>query len=131
MRVFLLVGALLLVSPLPAFCQGRDTVFAVHKLFREKRGSAKGLLSFSDSTAVKAYRAQRAGSPIATQDTRRDALANTAFTIAGMLKASQYSVEEEAAVISRYNDGGSIPPAIRRKLKRKHFHRTAGDIVSP
>jgi hypothetical protein len=114
---------------LPSFGQGRDTVFAVHKLFREKRGGAKTLQSFSDSSAMKAYRAERAGRPLTAQEVRQDRLANTGFTIAAMVKESKYSLEEEAYVIRRYNDGGPIPPDIRRKLRRKHFHVTARDVV--
>ncbi|MCC3152427.1 hypothetical protein Q3A66_05920 [Hymenobacter sp. BT770] len=131
MRVFLLVGGLLLGSSLPAFCQGRDTVFAVHKLFRAKRSSAKGLQAAKDSVASTALYAERMGRPRTAQEARQDALASTGFAIASVLKAGDYSAENEAAIIQRYQAGGSIPPAIRRKLKRKHFHRTSRDIVSP
>ncbi|MBF9237562.1 hypothetical protein I2I05_09165 [Hymenobacter sp. BT683] len=116
---------------MPAFSQGLDTVFAVHKLFREKRASGQGLQSIRDSSAVKALYAERVGRPRTAQEARQDALASTAFTIAGTLKASDYSTENEAAIIRRYNNGESIPPAIRRKLKRKHFHRTTSDVLNP
>ena len=124
MRVHLLVWGLLLGSSLAAFCQGRDTVFAVHKLFREKRGSAKGLQAFSDSAAVKAYRAQRAVSPLTAQERRQDAVASAAFTGVGLLKGARYSAEFEAYVLRQYAAGGPIPPGVRRK----HFHRTAKDV---
>ena len=121
----------LLSGALPAFSQGRDTAFAVRKLFREKRGSARSLQSFRDSTASKALAAERAGRPRTAQENRQDALANTAFTMAGLLKASDYSPENEEAVLRHYRAGGAIPPNIRRKLKRKHFHRTADDVKNP
>jgi len=46
----------------------------------------------------------------------------------GFLQAQRFSVEREASIIKRYNEGWSIPADIRRKLRRKHFHRTATDI---
>ena len=117
-------------TALTAFSQGRDTAFAVHKLFSQKRGNGQSLQSFSDSSASKAYRAQRVGSPLTKQEVRQNALFNTAFTILGTFKAGQYSVEEEADVIRRYNEGGSIPTHVRRKLRRKHFHRTTRDVLN-
>ncbi|HEX8327427.1 MAG TPA: hypothetical protein VF629_07790 [Hymenobacter sp.] len=122
---FLLTGL-----ALPGFGQGRDTVFAVHKLFNQKRAGGKSMQSFGDSAASKAYNAERAGSPLTKQEVRRDALFNTGFYVAGTLKASDYSPENEAAIIRHYQAGGFIPPAIRRKLKRKHFHRTTRDVVN-
>ncbi len=110
--------------------QGRDTAFAVRKLFREKRGNAQNLKSFRDSTVSQTMADERAGRIRSAQDARRDALTNTAFTIAGTLKASNYSPENEAAVLRQYREGGSIPPDIRRKLRRKHFHVTARDVVA-
>jgi hypothetical protein len=130
MKRFLLVG-LLISGALPAFCQGRDTVLAVHKLFNRKRASGKSMQSFSDSAASKAYNAQRAGSPLTRQEVRQDALFNTGFYVAGMLKANDYSAENEAAIIRHYQAGGFIPPAVRRRLKRKHFHRTTRDVLNP
>lgn len=128
MKNFLMVFILMSVS-LPAFCQGRDTVFAVRKLFRQKRASGQSLQSFRDSSASKTYRAERAGRLFTKQEVRQNALSNTAFTVAGVLTSSQYSAEEEADIIRRYNEGASIPAHVRRKLKRKHFHRTTRDVL--
>ena len=135
LRVYLLLLAGLgcntfAMAQTPELRPGRDTVFAVRKLFREKRGSAQGLQTFRDTAASKALRAKRMGSPLTAQEVRQDALASTAFTIAGLLKASGYSAENEAAIIQRYQAGGSIPPDMRRKLRRKHFHRTSRDVLS-
>lgn len=119
------------ISAFPSFGQGRDTAFAVHKLFHQKRASAHGLRATSDSAASRALYAERVGRrPRTAQEARQDALANTAFTMAGLLKASDYSAENEAAIIRRYQTGEPIPPAVRRKLKRKHFHRTERDVLN-
>ena len=118
------------ISAFPSFGQGRDTAFAVHKLFHQKRAGAHGLRATSDIAASRALYAERVGRPRTAQEARQNALANTAFTMAGLLKASDYSAENEAAIIQRYQAGGAIPPNIRRKLRRKHFHRTSRDVLS-
>ena len=125
-----LSGNSLALAQTPELRPGRDSVFAVRKLFREKRGSAQSSQSFRDSSANKALRAERRGSPLTAQEIRQNALASTAFTLAGLLQASSYSAENEAAIIQRYQAGGAIPPNIRRKLRRKHFHRTSRDVLS-
>lgn len=127
-KLFLAGG--LLGAALPGFGQGRDTAFAIRKLFRQKRGSAERLESFRDSSSNKEYRAQRAGSPLTGQEIRQNALSNTAFTIAGMVKGATYSAEEEEYVLRLCAAGQPIPPHIRRRLKRKHFHRSAEDVLA-
>ncbi|OGX87668.1 hypothetical protein BEN47_00425 [Hymenobacter lapidarius] len=126
---------MLLSGTLPAFSQGRDTVFAVRKLFHQKRGSGESMQQNEDASTDQAlYGQQLYGQQPERQRTaqerRSDALVNTAFMVAGMLKASAFNVENEAAIIRHYQAGGSIPPAIRRKLKRRHFHRTAKDVLN-
>ena len=128
-----LLFCLLAGLALPGFGQGRDTVFAVHKLFREKRAGGQGLEAASDSAASKALYeryAQRTGSPHTPQEARQDALASKAFAVAGALKTSHYSTAEEYDLIRRYQAGEPIPANIRRKLKRKHFHRTTRDVLN-
>ncbi len=120
---------------MPAFSQGRDTVFAVRKLFHQKRGSGESMQQTEDvSTNQALYGQQLIGQQPERQRTaherRSDALIITAFSVAGMLKANAYSAENEAAIIRHYNAGGAIPASIRRKLKRKHFHRTAKDVLN-
>ncbi|SFP81522.1 hypothetical protein [Hymenobacter arizonensis] len=124
-----LVFFIFISAPLQVFSQGRDTVFAVHKLFREKRATGQHLESYRDSSASKAYYAERADSPLTKQEINQNALGNTAFTLVGAMKTSRYSVEEETDIIRRYNNGGPIPAQVRRKLKRKHFHRTTRDVL--
>lgn len=113
---------------MPGFGQGRDTVFAVHKLFREKRAAAQGLQAAGDRAKTEAKSIGH--SPPSAQEARQDALGNTVFTTVGVLKAGYYSVENEADVLKLYAEGWGLPSDIRRKLRRKHFHRTAKDLVA-
>ena len=115
---------------LPSFGQGRDTVFAVHKLFREKRAAGEGLQAAGDRANTSAKYAQRTDGRPTAQEARQDALANTAFTVVGMLKAGYYSAENEAEVLKLYAEGWGLPADIRHKLRRKHFHRTAHDLLA-
>ncbi|WP_229748932.1 hypothetical protein [Hymenobacter frigidus] len=108
---------------------GRDTVFAVHKLFREKRASGNGLLAAGDSAASSTKYVQQSASSTRVEK-RPDALGSAAFFGVGALKTSRYSVENEASVLKLYAEGWGLPPDIRRKLRRKHFHRTSRDVLS-
>jgi hypothetical protein len=130
MKVLLLLWALIMGSSLPAFCQGRDTAFAVHKLFCQKRGSAKGYLATADSAFSGTKYIQQDATRGVNVAKKPDALAAAAFTGVGMVKEARYSVENEAYVQRLYAEGQPIPGDIRRKLRRKHFHVTAHDIVS-
>ncbi|WP_052732265.1 hypothetical protein [Hymenobacter terrenus] len=125
-----LLSCLLVGLALPGFGQGRDTAFAVHKLFREKRAAGNGFLAAgaTATTVAGSQYAQEASSPPTAQETRQNAVAGAAFAGAGMLKAGRYSTENEAYILKRYSEGWSIPPDIRRKLRRKHFHRSARDM---
>ena len=109
---------------------GRDTVFAVHKLFREKRASGNGLLAAGDSAASNTKYVQQSANRSARVEKRPDALGSAAFFGAGVLKTSRYSVENETSVLKLYAEGWGLPPDIRRKLRRKHFHRTSRDVLS-
>jgi hypothetical protein len=128
MKARLLSGLFLLSLTLPGFGQGRDTVFAVRKLFREKRATGESLLATGNIVASGAqYAARPDGRPTA-QETRQDAIASAAFAGTGMAKEARYSAEREDAVVKLYNEGWAIPADIRRKLRRKYFHRTARDL---
>ena len=109
---------------------GRDTVFAVHKLFREKRASGNGLLAAGDSAASSTKYVQQSANRSTRVEKRPDALGSAAFFGVGALKTSRYSVENEASVLKLYAEGWGLPPDIRRKLRRKHFHRTSRDVLS-
>ena len=130
MKKYLLLF-LLLGSVLPGFAQGRDTVFAVRKLFREKRGNGESMLATADTIRARNEYAQRSGARPSAQEARQDALASTVFVGIGAAKVSRYSAENETAIIRQYREGAAIPPDIRRKLRRKHFHVTARDVVAP
>ena len=124
----LLLCTLVVGLALPGFGQGRDTAFAVRKLFREKRASATGMCETSTQITAKNQYALQAESCPTAQKANQDALASAAFGTVGTLRGWRYSPEEEAYLLKYYAAGGSIPPAIRRKLKRRHFHRTARDL---
>ena len=119
---------MLLTATLPGFGQGRDTVFAVHKLFAEKqRGGAD--YSAASAAAVSPTRyAQRPNGRPTAQEARQDALASAAFATVGWLKTDRYSPEREAAIVNGYALGNPIPSDIRCKLRRKHFHLSARDL---
>ncbi|OGX86810.1 hypothetical protein [Hymenobacter glacialis] len=124
-------GIFLLMSlALPAFSQGRDTVFAVRKLFYQKRGRGNGWLAAADSAASTTGYVQQSASRFVNVDKKPDYLGSTVFLLVGAARASEFSAENEAAIVRHYRAGGSIPPGIRRKLKRKHFHRTAQDVMN-
>jgi len=124
----LLFLLLLTSAAVPGFSQGRDTVFAVHKLFREKRAAGEGLQAAGDKAVTEAKYVGHAA-PTA-QEARQDALGNTVFTAVGLLKSSYFSPENEAEILKLYAEGWGLPPEIRRRLRRKHFHRTAKDLTA-
>ncbi len=127
MKTFLLL--VLLPVALPGFGQGRDTVFAVHKLFRQKRGgadatTAAGLSAASGSTVgATRYVPQPA-------DVASALVAGAVPTALGLVGQFRYSAQREAEVLKLYAEGWGLPPDIRRKLRRKYFRRTAADVRS-
>ena len=120
--------AVVLSAAAPVFGQGRDTVFAVHKLFREKRAGGTGYADAAAGAVSPARYAERPNGRPTAQEARQNALAAAAFGTVGMLKTERYSASREAAIIEGYGLGNPIPADIRRKLRRKHFHRTAKDL---
>jgi hypothetical protein len=124
---WLLLLALLL--NLPAFSQGRDTVLAVHHLFKQKRGSGEAWAVTGASVAVDesvGWRAIRSTS----ENVTAAAVYGGVPLVVGILQAQRFSVEQERYLLQRYAQGAPIPLDIRRKLRRKHFRRTARDIAS-
>jgi hypothetical protein len=119
--MLLLMAALLLAAPCAGLAQGRDTAFAVHKLFVQKRGRGE--------------RTAGAGASLATEaETLRGAIAGSLVGAApvalGLNQAGRYSSEREQDILSRYAAGAPIPADVRRALRRKYFHRTAQDVAS-
>jgi hypothetical protein len=115
-----LLGALLWGGcVLPGYGQGRDTAFAVHKLFVQRRHGSDALLATAgemvSSTTV-------AGSVTGL-------MVGAAPAAVGFSKAYRFSTEREAAIVSSYANGWPIPADVRQKLRRKHFHRTKKDVL--
>lgn len=101
---------------------------AVHKLFKQKRGGGEGWMTAGATSAAEESVGWRAIRPPA--ENARAAAINGGIPMAvGLLQSQRFSVEREADIIKRYNEGWSIPSDIRRKLRRKHFRRTARDLV--
>jgi hypothetical protein len=112
----------------PGFGQGRDTVFAVRKLLREKRGSAAGYAAAADTAISRQRYARRPSGQPTAQEARQDVLGAAALATTGLAKAGRFSPEREAYIIEAYRLGNAIPADIRHKLRRRHFHVSARDL---
>ncbi|MBF9220619.1 hypothetical protein [Hymenobacter ruricola] len=115
---------------LPGFGQGRDTVFAVHKLFREKRGSGESWTA----TGLTATAGTASGNPLYASpkpnggDVAAAAVAGGVPLAVGLLQMGRYSEAREAEALKLYAEGWGLPPDIRSKLKRRHFKVKATDV---
>ena len=115
---------------LPGFGQGRDTALAVHKLFVQRRGGGEGWAATGLGAAVDESVGRRSST-----DKNHSNAASAAFhggipLALGMRQALRFSQEREAFILKQYAEGWSIPPDVRRKLKRKHFRRTERDVLN-
>lgn len=106
-------------ATLASHAQGRDTAFAVRKLFRQKRHGASALMGGGASMY---------GVPATLNGAVGGALVGAPPALVGLYKANRYSAGREAQILSSYAAGWPIPADVRRKLRRKHFHRTAQDL---
>ena len=118
---------LLLSGMLPGFSQGRDTAFAVHKLFQQRRASGNGWAA----TGVTAITEESVGwrairSP--SENTTAAIVSGGIPLVVGLVQAQRFSREREQNILQRYAQGWSIPSYIRRRLRRKHFHRISRDV---
>ncbi len=104
---------------LPAYGQGRDTAFAVHKLFVQRRRGSDALLATAGEMAGSATVAGAVSGLVA----------GAAPAAVGFSQASRFSAEREVAILRNYAGGWPIPADVRRKLRRKHFHRTRQDVL--
>ena len=111
-----LVFLLLLLTVGPLFGQGRDTAFAVRKLFRQRRHGGEALASTGPLNV---------SSP---GDVAAALVMGAVPTAVGLRQAARFSAQREAAILTSYANGWPIPADIRRKLRRKHFHRTSADL---
>jgi hypothetical protein len=98
--------------------QGRDTAFAVHKLFVQRRHGGDALLATGAEMAASTTVAGALGGLVA----------GAVPAAVGFSQAARYSAARENAILSNYANGWPIPADVRRKLRRKHFHRTAKDV---
>ena len=115
-----LFGCCLLFA-LPTWGQGRDTVLAVHKLFRQQR--PKG----GEVGAAAAAPLLPAGRPAAAQIAVAAGSGATAAVL-GAVQGQRFSAAREADIIERYGRGEPIPADIRRRLRGALFKRTAKDV---
>jgi hypothetical protein len=128
MQLIKLVVALYCMSfALPVCGQGRDTLLAIHKLFKERRRSANAWTAAGLQTVYEESVGWRAIRPVSENVTSATVYGGTPLVI-GILQGQRFSAEREAAIISYYQQGGGVPVDIRRRLRRRHFHRTARDM---
>ncbi|RZJ58225.1 MAG: hypothetical protein EOO55_01390 [Hymenobacter sp.] len=120
---------LALLGALPAFSQGRDTILAVHHLFKHKRLGGDSWVATGAGVAVEesvGWRAIRSTS----ENVTAAAVNGGVPLVIGLLQTQRFSIEREREILQRYAQGAPIPPDIRRKLRRKYFRRTARDMAS-
>lgn len=121
MSKLLLAAALLLAAPCAGRAQGRDTAFAVHKLFLQKRGNGLHTAGAGASLATEAATLRGAIT---------GGLVGAAPVVLGLHQAKLYTVAREQDILERYAAGTPIPADVRHALCRKYFHRTAQDVAS-
>lgn len=119
MKHWVLVLGVCSIGVLPGYGQGRDTAFAVHKLFLQRRHGSDALLATAGEMA----------SSTTVTGAVSGLVAGTAPAAIGLTQAARFSAEREAAILSSYANGWPIPADVRRKLRRKHFHRTTKDVL--
>jgi hypothetical protein len=120
-RKFFNLILLFIFSTLASQGQGRDTAFAVHKLFVQKRHGG-------ESTAASG--ADLVTSAATLNGAVAGAMVGAVPALLGLRQAERYSAYREQVILSRYANGWPIPADVRQKLRRKHFHRTKQDIAA-
>jgi len=120
MTKLLFAAVLLLAGAQHGFAQGRDTAFAVHKLFTQKRVNGQHTAASGTSTVTEAATLRGA---------LTGGLVGAAPIVLGLRQAGRYNVLREQEILSQYAAGMPIPADVRRKLSHKYFHRTAKDLA--
>ena len=120
MKRFLFFMFLLAGNLTTGHAQGRDTAFAVRKLFAQKRH--RGEASAASGTSIVAEAATLNGA-------LTGAVVGAAPVLLGLRQANRYSASREEFILGRYAEGKPIPADVRRQLRRKYFHRTAKDVA--
>ena len=101
------------------WAQGRDTAFAVHKLFVHHRGGGEALAASGASMVAGSTTAAGAAAGV---------LVGAAPVALGLTRAARYSAQREAEILQLYANGWPIPADVWRRLRPKCFHRTVRDL---
>jgi hypothetical protein len=122
------LAPLLLLLTQTAFGQGRDSVLAVHHLFAQKRGNGKAWTETGNDLLWGASPEQRALGT-AQEKAKKGSAIGVMPLLVGWTKQELFSTERERDIIWRYQEGEALPADVRRKLRRRHFHRSALDLA--
>lgn len=103
----------------PATRPVRDSAYAVHNLFRDRRhraleGGSMGLSGLVGAGLAAANKQPGMAGGLV--------LITGFFTVLDVRQMSRYSESRETLVATRYEQGWPLPPDVRRKLKAKYFH---------
>ena len=96
----------------------RDSAYAVHNLFRERRFKAGQTVGYGTAGLT------GTGFELAHGQTGISiglGLISLVPTVFGFRNYWRYGTDREAGVVRQYEQGWPLPPAIRRQLKPRHF----------
>ncbi|WP_201981649.1 hypothetical protein [Hymenobacter rubidus] len=96
----------------------RDSAYAVHNLFRQRRGTALGEAGYGLAGLAGSLFATSRGKGTVAVVLTLNALASTVLAVRQL---GRYSESREAGVVQMYEQGWPLPPAIRRRLRPKYF----------
>ncbi|MDO7847756.1 hypothetical protein Q5H92_15415 [Hymenobacter sp. M29] len=120
MALRILPFLLLLPATLRAQSPGpvRDSAYAVHNLFRQRRGNALSEAGYGFAglagTAFAVSRGQGAVAGLLTLN----ALVSSVLAVRNLRR---YSESREAGVVQQYEQGWPLPADVRKRLKIKYF----------
>ncbi|MFD2717562.1 hypothetical protein ACFST9_02475 [Hymenobacter monticola] len=97
----------------------RDSAYAVHNLFRDRRhraleGGSMGLAGLVGAGMAAANKQPGMAGGLV--------LITGFFTALDLRQMSRYSESRETLVTTRYEQGWPLPPDVRGRLKAKYFH---------
>jgi hypothetical protein len=115
----LLPTCLVQAQDAPATRPMRDSAYAVHNLFRDRRHRALEGGSLGLSGLAGAGLAAANNQPGLSGGLLLLCVGTTALDLRQM---SRYSETRETLVTTRYEQGWPLPPDVRRRLKAKYFH---------
>ncbi|WP_210516270.1 hypothetical protein [Hymenobacter terricola] len=96
----------------------RDTAYAVHNLFRERRhgalqGASLGLAGVSGAVFEVVNHQPKTSAAII--------IVTAFFTVLDIRQLARYSESREGLIVRQYEQGWPVPADVRRRLRRKHF----------